>query len=238
MQPKFKKVLINTAIILPALFGVGFIAKYLYDTKKSKIEDDKPPKSDPPKGAAQTTEQVKQSLSSSSCNFPLKKGSKNSCVKQLQQTLINSFGSKILPKYGADSDWGSETEKAVKEKLNISSIKDADELAKIIAGLQTKATTSTENNKRMERALTVINSITGSGMSWQAVKNSNWWKTIEDYGAYQNTNLSIPMNIGDKMNMQDYQFKTTTASGFLIIECVRGANEGLYMVSPYDVKVV
>ena len=48
--------------------------------------------------------------------FPLKKGSKGENVKLLQQALINKFGKAILPKYGADGDFGSETQNALKKK--------------------------------------------------------------------------------------------------------------------------
>lgn len=46
-------------------------------------------------------------------DFPLKKGSKGEQVKQLQLALIGKYGSSILPKYGADGDFGSEMESAL-----------------------------------------------------------------------------------------------------------------------------
>lgn len=42
-------------------------------------------------------------------SFPLKKGHKNEFVKNLQLALISKYGASILPKYGADGDFGSET---------------------------------------------------------------------------------------------------------------------------------
>jgi hypothetical protein len=47
--------------------------------------------------------------------FPLKKGSKGEKVRSLQQALIAKFGASILPKYGADGDFGSETVVALKK---------------------------------------------------------------------------------------------------------------------------
>ena len=47
------------------------------------------------------------------CQFPLKMGSKNRCVKLIQQALIDNFGNDVLPKYGADGQWGNETENAM-----------------------------------------------------------------------------------------------------------------------------
>lgn len=47
--------------------------------------------------------------------FPLKKGSKGENVRQLQLALIAKYGKSILPKYGADGDFGSETLAALKK---------------------------------------------------------------------------------------------------------------------------
>lgn len=241
MSPKAKKILTNIAIFLPALVGIGAISKYFYDNKKAKAEEDIPPPSDPSKGKTQTADEIKSSLSSKNCKFPLQKGSKSDCVKQLQQALINAFGNAILPKYGADKDWGSETEKAVKEKLKITSIKDANELATIVANLQQQSTNSTINDlqkKRIDRAMLVAASINSSSSNWQATKNSKWWKVLYDYGAYQNANYSITLNAGNKMNLQDYTFKDITDSGFIIVEVINGNNAGLWSINPYDVSVV
>ena len=48
--------------------------------------------------------------------FPLKKGSRGDLVTQLQEGLIAKFGSSILPTYGADGDFGTETINALKSK--------------------------------------------------------------------------------------------------------------------------
>ncbi|HCA83926.1 MAG TPA: hypothetical protein DEP18_09060 [Flavobacteriales bacterium] len=42
--------------------------------------------------------------------FPLKKGSKGERVKAVQDALLYKYGKTILPKYGADGDFGSELE--------------------------------------------------------------------------------------------------------------------------------
>jgi peptidoglycan hydrolase-like protein with peptidoglycan-binding domain len=47
--------------------------------------------------------------------FPLKKGSKGNNVRLLQEALIAKYGKSILPKYGADGDFGSETINALKK---------------------------------------------------------------------------------------------------------------------------
>lgn len=53
--------------------------------------------------------------SSGNDDFPLKKGSKGDKVKQLQQALIAKYGAAVLPKYGADGDFGGETAGALKK---------------------------------------------------------------------------------------------------------------------------
>ncbi len=58
----------------------------------------------------------KSTSSGTGDGFPLKKGSKGDNVRQLQQALIDKYGSSILPKYGADGDFGSETQNALKKK--------------------------------------------------------------------------------------------------------------------------
>lgn len=47
--------------------------------------------------------------------FPLKKGSNGNNVQLLQEALIAKYGKSILPKYGADGDFGSETVNALKK---------------------------------------------------------------------------------------------------------------------------
>lgn len=48
-------------------------------------------------------------------DFPLKKGSKGENVRRLQETLITKYGKQVLPKYGADGDFGSEMVTALKK---------------------------------------------------------------------------------------------------------------------------
>ncbi len=56
---------------------------------------------------------AQRALPSGNNDFPLKKGSKGAHVKALQMALIAKYGSSILPKYGADSDFGNEVAAAL-----------------------------------------------------------------------------------------------------------------------------
>jgi len=53
--------------------------------------------------------------SESKDGFPLKRGSKGEKVKALQEVLIAKHGKQILPRYGADGDFGSELSAALKK---------------------------------------------------------------------------------------------------------------------------
>jgi len=64
-------------------------------------------------------------------NFPLKSGSKNELVKKLQEALIKTYGKNILPKYGADGQFGNEMIAALKSK-GFSSIIDETTYNKIV----------------------------------------------------------------------------------------------------------
>ena len=48
-------------------------------------------------------------------SFPLSKGSKGENVRKLQEALITKYGKQVLPKYGADGDFGSEVVAALKK---------------------------------------------------------------------------------------------------------------------------
>ncbi len=50
-------------------------------------------------------------VTSTGSSFPLKMGSNNIYVENLQNAIITKFGKSALPKFGADGDWGSETQK-------------------------------------------------------------------------------------------------------------------------------
>jgi len=56
-----------------------------------------------------------KSSAADSSDFPLKKGSKGEKVKQFQEALMDKYGKSVLPKYGADGDFGTETINALKK---------------------------------------------------------------------------------------------------------------------------
>src|ERR1700741_2759545 len=69
--------------------GSGNDAGGAFDQAENKISTNSTSTYTPPK-------------TTTSSGFPLKKGSKGEFVKNLQNALIQKFGAKVLPKYGAD----------------------------------------------------------------------------------------------------------------------------------------
>ena len=70
--------------------------------------------------------------------FPLKKGSKGAKVLELQKAIM-SINPKLLPKFGADGDFGSETELAVSRMLGKKTIDSQADIETIKKGKTSKA---------------------------------------------------------------------------------------------------
>lgn len=83
------------------------------------------------------------SSSSGSSGFPLKKGSRGTLVSNLQNALIKKYGSTILPKYGADGGFGSETYNALVSK-GLPTVIDEDAFTRIVleSGSSSSSTSS------------------------------------------------------------------------------------------------
>lgn len=68
-----------------------------------------------PKIKTKTSTYTPATTVESNDEFPLIKGSKGENVRRLQQALITKYGKQVLPKYGADGDFGSEMLAALKK---------------------------------------------------------------------------------------------------------------------------
>jgi hypothetical protein len=130
---KLKKQYVIPAIIL----GVGLI--YIFRDKifgkkiSEKIDDTLPfpTRNDPTK--------VRND------DFPLKRGSKGKNVRNLQNALLK-YDSTLLPKFGADGDFGRETEAAVLKVLNQQLIFNQAEIDKISAMKKSSGTGSSSTS--------------------------------------------------------------------------------------------
>lgn len=133
-KKKQKKKIIITSIAVGAAGILGYFAWRYLKKKKDSQKDDlnlltpaatsipknvdadysavyTPPKTKPSVKPKTTT----ASYQSTGDSFPLKRGSKGNNVRLLQQALIAKHGKSILPRYGADGDFGTETVNALKK---------------------------------------------------------------------------------------------------------------------------
>ncbi|MBD3638163.1 MAG: hypothetical protein HUJ25_12495 [Crocinitomicaceae bacterium] len=95
------------------------------------------------------------SSSGGSSGFPLKKGSRGELVKNLQEALIKTYGASILPRYGVDGDWGSETENALISK-GLPTVITAETFTKLVGGAgisSTDSSTPTTTKNKFKPAL-------------------------------------------------------------------------------------
>jgi hypothetical protein len=112
---KKKIILISLGVLATGVagyFGYEWWQKRKADKEDSGDSADTLPP--PPDKKVFHTTTSSGSGSSGNDEFPLKKGSKGSKVKSLQRALIAKFGKSILPKYGADGDFGNETTSGLK----------------------------------------------------------------------------------------------------------------------------
>ena len=109
-----KKQIIIIGVVL-AIIAIG-VFLYMRNSKKKKQKD--------PFGALTASEADKKKITESQLlesvqkdsNFPLKMGSENARVSQLQKYLIKE-NDKALPAHGVDGLWGPEVEQEVMTQL-------------------------------------------------------------------------------------------------------------------------
>lgn len=106
-----------TLIALPLLVG-GFI---VYKKLRKDTKGDEQPKETPTPKETPKEQPKETTTTSSNVGFPIKKGSKGAKVKELQNLLLRK-DPKALPRFGADGDFGSETEGALKRLFNKTSV--------------------------------------------------------------------------------------------------------------------
>ena len=112
-KKKVKKVVL-TVLGVGAVGFAGYWGWQKYQEKKSENGgDDMPEMPSMPSTSFNTHTPIQPQRND---EFPLKKGSKGDKVRQLQEALIVKYGKAIMPKYGADGDFGSEMATALQSK--------------------------------------------------------------------------------------------------------------------------
>ena len=119
---------------------------------------------------------------SSSSGFPLKKGSRGTLVTNLQNALIKKYGPSILPKYGADGGFGTETVNALLAKGFPTTITSELFSRLVIGSGGTSYSTNSSSSSSISKALhsAILNNSLSSAL--QALKN------IKDVAGYTAVN--------------------------------------------------
>lgn len=132
--------------------------------------------------------------------FPLKKGSKGTTVRDLQNALNQKYGAKI----GIDGDWGNETQTAL-QKLGLPLVIDSQTYAKIILGTQHASKPAGAATATTSSAVE-INSPTISMFLHTAIKNDNIFQALDALKKIKNVDKYIRVNEQFKKT----EFWTTT----------------------------
>lgn len=148
MEAKKKKggsgvyILVGAAVIAIGA-GIYYFATRSSDTGEPNKEEEEQEK--PTQPTATPKARPRRSTSNVSSGFPLREKSKGRYVRELQQALVNRYGRGILPDWGVDGDWGSETTRALLSKGLPTIIRSHAMLQTIIdriAGTSTRNTTT------------------------------------------------------------------------------------------------
>jgi hypothetical protein len=226
---KIKKISPIIIYGVPILIGAYLIYKSFKPTdkpKKTKLSDTE---TNPSGGLTPVVAKL----------FPLKRGSRGAKVEELQKAIL-IYDKGLLPKFGADKDFGSETENAVKTilgKITVDSQDDIDKIIKLASDKKTsneaEAKLKTDNKNRRDLALTLI----------AEVKRKN---TLDFYAIHPTfVKESSLTNDGRENDVKSYTYKKGTAieardalmsvkdNGYITLT----RNKKLYLFSPYGFEV-
>lgn len=124
------------ALVITFVGAIAFTSRA--QTQTTDFNDDIEP--DQPKPTPSTPRAPRPSYSGGS-TFPLKRKSKGRLVRRLQEALIQKYGSSILPDFGADGDWGTETQNALISK-GLPTVLDRFKYDALISKLTTQSTST------------------------------------------------------------------------------------------------
>jgi len=216
-----KKTLGYVAISVILLTGGYFIYKY-FSTKPTTgvpIPAPIPPK--PP---------VVNPKTNTDEGFPLKVGSKNDYVKQLQDELGVTI----------DGIFGKDTLAALQEQVGKSEIKSYDELQAVIDQITQQDAASLAVDARAKRSNDILDKFFNSSVSNIVTLQPSVWK-LYNYDStsnqYVKSNMVLNFKMNQKLNIDDYQPFSVMNDGYLVVNCTRGVNSGYWRVDPSDITL-
>lgn len=174
-------------------------------------------------------------------DFPIKKGSKGDKVREIQQILLG-IDANALPKYGADGDFGSETESALFKYLNKKSVDKQDDIVNL-NGLKDAAQgqnlQNSVNSTRIAIGNQVIQDLKSSGKSLYAKEFVDVITGGLDFSGRE-INPTSKTVVTNALIVNGFEIKGTSVlpSGYLKITTSGGGLLGGFIkVSPFAVIV-
>lgn len=186
MENKKKYILIGLGVVA---IGTGAYVYYLKSKKNSQSKSaftESFASASLPELPAQSSSNSSSGTSSRN-KFPLKRGSSGTLVTQLQNALMRKYGNSILPKYGADGGFGSETVNALNAKGLPTTIS-SEVFEKITSGSSSSSSSSTSSSK--------ISSSKLAQYMYNAIVKSDFKKTI--------VGLNLIKSVGEYIKVNTY----------------------------------
>ncbi len=215
----------NIALVIASIVigGVGIYSVIRY-IKGKKIPSEK--EKDVTGNVGESAPVKTSPIQASAGSFPLKFGSKNSLVGQLQTALGIS----------SDNAFGAKTQAALLAQTGKLSITTQQEFNTIITSLSMRPAIAA-NIKRADSLIATYKNNTLSQM--MAINNITAYGGIEDTsGAFILNNKNVTLKSGVKLSRADYVPYKHTAQGYLVFIITTGTLKGTYKVDPNKITLV
>ncbi len=162
-------------------------------------------------------------------SFPLRIGSRNSYVTDLQKALG----------IAADGIFGAQTEQALKNAAGISAIKDEKEFKEVIAKIKAGASSTADIAQKIARADDLKAKFATGKFSIRPLETKFWYRVQKDaYGAYNYDDVGITLYKSTTYNNDDYSIADVTKLGNIIIYINKGTLLGSYIGDPRSLTLV
>lgn len=224
-----KKTIAYIAVSLVALTGGYFIFRYFSDKAALKEGQPQPqPKGEIP---AKTNSGKSVPTPSVDSKFPLKVGSRNDYVGELQDALG----------IATDKIFGKQTLAALKEQTGKSQISSYDELQQTIADIIAYDNAQNVVSDKSSRANSIINQFnSGIGLTDMVLLNDSVFRGfIQDNVSndYKSTGMILNWKKGKVLNLNDYQPDFVMDDGSLMLYVPHGTLQGYWKVNPNDITI-
>lgn len=211
---------------LPIVGGLGLIY-WVSRAGKNREDDGKSP--GPVSNATDNTAAVIKSPPVTNSSFPLRVGSRNSYVTDLQKALGIT----------ADGIFGSQTETALRAAAGVTAIKDEREFKEIIAKIKSGVSATAEIAEKMARAEDLKAKFDTGQYSIKPLETKFWYRVQKDaFGAFNYDDVGITLYKTTVYNKNDYSIAEVTKLGNVIIYINKGTLLGSYTGDPRTITLV